>query len=269
MLDPADGGLDGWLTGLLEWDAQQSNDSTVTTEVVSYGDHPAQFVELWHPAESAQSQALVSLHGGYFLAEYDLTLHRAMCRTLAGLGFVVANVEYRRVGAGGDFGATTDDVWAAAETVSSRLPGQAITAFGHSAGGYLAEWLAPHPAVETVIGLGAVTDLVGASRAGWDGGAIESWVGATPEADPKSYALADLTARLPSGTSRVLLHGDADTAVGVVQSRSYASVLESADEPVRYLELLGMGHYGYLDPREAEFKVLLEVLDAEGRAPRE
>jgi acetyl esterase/lipase len=229
-------------------------------ETLAYGDHPDQVADLWLPDGPPDPPLVVSLHGGYFRARYRRDLHDAIVRELVRRGFAVGNVEYRRAGAGGGLAETTSDVWTAVDALAGRTgagPGR-IAVFGHSAGGYLAEWLAGHPRVDLVVPLAGALDLAGVVRAGWDSGAVAEWLGAGPDEDPQLYRAADLYRRLPGHARRVLIHGTADTSVGVDQSRAFAA---AAGPRTEYIELDGVGHFEFLDPREPAFQTLAGVLD--------
>ena len=255
--------LASWLMGLRAWDAARAVASVPAT--VPYGDHPDQVADLWLPPEDALPEdggvppLVISIHGGYFMAPYRRDLHVPIVHELVRRGFAVWNVEYRRSGTGGGLRETTADVWAAVDALPPTA-GQAAV-FGHSAGGYLAETLATHPRVDLVVPLAGVMDLAGVVRAGWDGGAVTEWLGAGPEEDPDTYAAADLVHRLPTGTARVLIHGTADSTVGVEQSRLFAAAAANAGDPTDLMELQGEGHYAFLDPRQPAFETLCSVLE--------
>lgn len=233
------------------------------TTTIAYGPHPDQVADLWLPPAAVDPPVVVSLHGGYFADEYRRDLHEPIAGELVRRGFAVWNVEYRRAGSG-RLDETTGDVWAAVDALGS-VPGVAaarVAVFGHSAGGYLTEWLAPHPRVELVVPLAAATDLAGVVRAGWDGGAVADWLGAGPDDDPALYAAADLYRRLPTGTARVLIHGTADVTVGVEQSRSFAAAASGLGDRTELVELEGVGHFEFLDPATPAFEALYQALDA-------
>jgi len=263
VTDPGGGqSLATWLMGLRTWDAERAVASTPAT--VPYGQHPDQVADLWLPPEHALPDdglppLVVSIHGGYFMAPYRRDLHMPIVHELVLRGFAVWNVEYRRTGTGGGLRETTADVWAAVDALPPTA-GQ-VAVFGHSAGGYLAESVATHPRVDLVVPLAGVTDLAGVVRAGWDGGAVTEWLGAGPDDDPDTYAAADLLHRLPTGTARVLIHGTADSTVGVEQSRAFAAAAAHAGDPTDLIELQGEGHYAFLDPRQPAFETLCDVLE--------
>ena len=232
-------------------------------ETVRYGDHPDQVADLWLPRDVAVPPVVVSVHGGYFAAEYRRDLHDDIAAELADRGFAVWNVEYRRTGSG-SLRETTDDVWAAVDALAEvvGLAAGRVAVFGHSAGGYLTEWLASHPRVEFVVPLAAASDLAGVVRAGWDSGAVSTWLGAGPDEDPALYKEADLYRRLPTGTRRVLIHGTADTTVGIEQSRAFAAAASGLGDDTRLVELEGTGHMEFVDPRSRAFAALYRELDA-------
>ncbi|MEU1667265.1 alpha/beta hydrolase [Streptomyces sparsogenes] len=146
--------------------------------VAAYGDHRDQVVDFYLPeAEPAAPVPLVLLfHGGAWRAPYDRRHLSPFAAYLAGRGFVVASVEYRRGahdeaekgqqaekageadadGAGsaagpraGRWPETLDDIAAAVDTVPGLARGLAlpvdparVVLAGHSAGGHAALWAA-------------------------------------------------------------------------------------------------------------------------------
>ncbi|MEU7246190.1 alpha/beta hydrolase family protein [Streptomyces sparsogenes] len=143
--------------------------------VAAYGDHRDQVVDIYLPeAEPVAPVPLVLLfHGGAWRAPYDRRHLSPFAAYLAGRGFVVASVEYRRgardeAGEAGEAGAvdtagagsaagpragrwpeTLDDIAAAVDTVPGLARGLAlpvdparVVLAGHSAGGHAALWAA-------------------------------------------------------------------------------------------------------------------------------
>lgn len=257
MRDPAGPALAAWLDDLHAWDAARVGDDPAT---IAYGDHPEQVADLWLPEGVPDPPVVVSLHGGYFRTAFRRDLHDPLARELVRRGFAVWNVEYRRAGTGGGLVETTGDVWAAVDALPEVCAGP-VAVVGHSAGGYLAEWLASHPQVDLAVPLAGVLDPAGVVRAGWDRGGVSDWLGAAPDEDPAVYTAADLRRRLPTGATHVLVHGTADATVGVEQSRAFATAAREAGDRVELVELEGEGHFAFLDPREPAFETVCAVLD--------
>ncbi|MEE1929881.1 alpha/beta hydrolase [Streptomyces sp. TRM 70351] len=170
---------------------------------------------------------------------------------LAGHGFAVELVEYRRVGGGGGWPATAEDVDAAL----THLGGPPHVLLGHSAGGQLALWAAARRerAADRVIGVGAVADLARAHDLRLGDDAVAAFLGGhaevaarLPEADPMR-----LLPRVPVE----LVHGTADLDVPVELSRRYAS-----DWGARLHLLPGAGHFAPFHPHRPPFGVLLDMI---------
>src|SRR5918996_1112030 len=79
-----------------------------------------------------------SLFGGDWRAVYDRRLMDDLCRDLAARGWAAWNLEYRRLGEGGGWPATFDDVDAGIGAIGAS--NTLLLALGHSAGGHLALW---------------------------------------------------------------------------------------------------------------------------------
>ncbi len=78
---------------------------------------------------------MVIIHGGFWKAEYDASLGEPLAADLTAQGWTTLNVEYRRVGNGGGFPATFDDVHAAIEALAGTdVDTTTVVTLGHSAG---------------------------------------------------------------------------------------------------------------------------------------
>ena len=109
---------------------------------ISLWPDPAQYGELWLPGRAAVSTVVI-VHGGFWRARYDLSLGRPLAADLAPRGYAVWNLEYRRVGAGGGWPATFEDIAAGIDLLADLpVAPPAVVAVGHSAGGHLAAWAA-------------------------------------------------------------------------------------------------------------------------------
>lgn len=128
-----------------------------------YGSDPDQYAEL-HIAERGQLGVAVVIHGGFWRAAYDASLGRQLARDLTERGWTTYNVEYRRVGKGGGWPTTLQDVSDAIDWLSELdLDLSRVVAIGHSAGGHLATWAAGRAALPP-LGAGILASGLGDRR---------------------------------------------------------------------------------------------------------
>ncbi|MCW2732565.1 MAG: lipase/esterase [Mycobacterium sp.] len=191
----------------------------------TYGRHPSQYAELTVPVGSAPAPVVVIIHGGYWSASYGAELGRPLAADLVARGFATLNVEYRRVGDGGGWPQTGQDVATAVDALQARSAGldlNRVVALGHSAGGQLAGWLVAHRGGVALTGAvlqAGVLDLVRGSAEGLGGGAVEAYLGGSPTQVPEAY-LGGLTDRTGAVGRAVGLrarhrgHPGADRSVG-------------------------------------------------------
>ncbi|MBW4721786.1 alpha/beta hydrolase family protein [Saccharothrix obliqua] len=183
---------------------------------ISYGDHPSQFGELTAPpGPPGPLPVVVVLHGGFWHQRYDLALGRPLAADLAAHGVTAFNAEYRRVGGGGGWPMTGDDVLAAIDALDSD-----VITLGHSAGGHLAVWAAArHPRVVGAVAQAGVLDFLQHPRLTRRAAEL---LGGDPDEVPDRYADASPAAHPPTGKPVVLVHGEDDEDVPVEQSIAFA-----------------------------------------------
>lgn len=233
-----------------------------------YGPHPDQFLELTLPEDDAAGPRPVAvvLHGGFWRAAYGVELARPLARSLAGHGVAAVAVEYRRVGAGGGWPETLEDVAAAVDALpdlpdAGRLDlGAGIAVVGHSAGGHLAAWTAGrHRLPVGVVGAGprvrvaaavlqsGVLDLELAHEQHLGGGAVAAFLGDAPGVVPDRYAVASPVRMLPTGADLLCVHAVADEAVPLSQTERYAAAAAIAGDAVEVRVVRG-DHMHLIDP---------------------
>ena len=255
---------------------------------LTYGPLAEHVVDVRLPAAPAPAPLVVVVHGGFWKQAYDRTHAGPQSVGLATAGYVVATVEYRRVGLLGDgWPGTFDDVTLMADgvvgLVSDAAPGRVDPArvcfVGHSAGGHLVAWLAVRhrlpesspwrtaaPLPASVVPLAGVVDLSLAHELGLGGHAARSLLGGPPGRRPDRWAAADPARLLPSGVRTVLVHGTADRVVPVEVSRSYVAAARAAgDVPVLH-ELPDVEHYALIDPLSPAWPAVLAAV-AEALTP--
>lgn len=239
-------------------------------EIIRYGSHPAQHAELTRPSGRSRGVVVV-IHGGFWRSRYDLSLGRPLAASLAAEGWTAYNVEYRRVGDGGGWPTTFDDVAAAIDRLA-ELDGigtDRVVTLGHSAGGHLAVWAAgrgrtegpwsdPAVAVTAAISQAGVLDLEGALRLALGDGAVQAMMGGRVD---DRYALADPTAQLPLDVPVRCIHGTADDNVPLSQSTDYVERATRAGADAELVEVDG-DHFVVIDPASPAWSRTLEVLAA-------
>jgi acetyl esterase/lipase len=217
------------------------------------------------------------LHGGFWRSEHDRLHVGVVADALAANGYVVANVEYRRIGTGGGWPTTFTDVATAVDTVPALIeqewPGRVahdrIVYLGHSAGGQLALWaglrdrlpdaapgrIADSPSVTGVVALAPAADLAEAYRLGNGHGAVAELLGGGPDDVPDRFAATDPTALGAVKASVILVHGDQDQVLPVDMARRY-----QAAHGCQLIEVSGAGHFDLIDPGSAAWPFVLEAL---------
>ncbi len=110
-----------------------------------YGPHRSQRADLYLPRRARPHPVMVLIHGGSWQVRYGKIVMRGLAGDLMRRGWAVWNIEYRRVGDGGGWPATFEDVAAAIDhlaTLDAPVDLERVSILGHSAGGHLALWAA-------------------------------------------------------------------------------------------------------------------------------
>jgi acetyl esterase/lipase len=232
--------------------------------VLRYADHDEAVVDV-HLPEHTSGEVVVLVHGGFWRAEWDRTHTRPLARALADDGFVVATPEYRRVGNGGGWPTTAEDVRRALTALPDLLAALEVTPtrtalLGHSAGGHLVLWLANELPVERlvvdrVVALAPVSDLRATAALSLSTGAAQAFMGGGP--DEVDYDPADPMVRLAvrPDADVVVIHGEADENVPMGLSRRFVE----RHRWVRLVEL-ACGHFELIDPQDPAYGVVRDAL---------
>lgn len=214
-----------------------------------YGDDPAQVVDLY--GQGSSGGRVVLLHGGFWRQQWDRRHLSPFAAALAGQGLSVALVEYRRVGGGGGWPATVQDIDAALDHLGAPVS----VLFGHSAGGHLALWAAARRerVAGRVVVVSPVADLARARELRLGDGAVAAFLGGEEQAG-QALAEADPMRLMPRVPVEIL-HGTADTQVPYDLSRRYAN-----DWGGRLHLMPGVGHYAPVTPGTPAFDVVVRSL---------
>jgi acetyl esterase/lipase len=241
-----------------------------------YGSDRSQFGDLYRPTGPRRPGVAVVIHGGFWLAEYDLTLGAPLAADLAARGYSAFNLEYRRVGDGGGWPTTLQDVAAGIDLLetltSTGIDTSHVVAIGHSAGGQLAAWAAgrkklapgapgagPKIEVTAVVSQAGVLDLARAAIEGVGGSAVSDFIGATPAGSPQRYAIADPIEQLPLAAPVLCVHSRADQNVPFAQSTAYVAAARAAGGSATVTEVTG-DHFTLIDPTSPAWMTVVGAL---------
>ncbi|NNM01628.1 MAG: alpha/beta hydrolase, partial [Gammaproteobacteria bacterium] len=109
---------------IMSADALDAFPSPPADATIAYGADPLQFGELRLPPGDGPFPAIVLIHGGCWLAKYDLSYIRKLAAAFTAAGIATWTVEYRRVGdPGGGWPGTYEDIAASGDHLRS-LAGQ-------------------------------------------------------------------------------------------------------------------------------------------------
>jgi len=255
----------------------------MTRAVHRYGDHASQIGELFLPRERGPHPVAVVFHGGYWRARYDRSLMTDLCLDLAVHGWAAWNLEYRRVGSGGGWPETFEDVADGVDALAEldpRLDLGRVAAIGHSAGGQLAFWSAARqtlpvgaPGAEPRVTVGAavsqagVLDLRLAAELAPSAEPTRALLG-DPDEHADRYTLASPRERLPLGVPQLVLHGNRDDVVSLRIATSYAESARTAGDPCDLVVLCSTGHFEHLDSSTPAWHAAREWLVSYARAVR-
>lgn len=242
---------------------------------------PAQnWGDFYLPAGPQQPDTIplvVLIHGGSWKTGFDADTMTAYARDLAKRGMAVYNIEYRRIGSGGGWPTTFDDVADALDYVveiNKRFP-QITTddelVVGHSAGAQLAAWAGTRNSLDDkaiasrpqfrptrVVALSGPLDMVYAANHGDE--RVVAVLGGTPEEVPERYRSVDPIENIDPTMPIIAVHGDRDTVVPLLVSRRYI------DEVVRrkgigdLVVAKGENHLSLISPTSAAYPRILDII---------
>ena len=253
-----------------------------------YGPAPSQVAELFLPKGRGRHPVVVLLHGGCFLQKHQgFPQTSGLAADLAGRGYAVWNVEYRKLGEpGAGYPGTFQDVATAIDRLRDEAPKYGldlsrVIAMGHSAGGHLALWAASRDKLPSgsplrmtnplkigaVISLAGIGDLAGqgeifALPCGDD--TIDRLVDSAHRKQP--FADTSPAELLPTGIKVVMVHGVFDAVLPPYTGRDYALKVRKAGDRAEVVTIPDAAHFDVVIPTTAAWKVVLGVLAKEMKA---
>lgn len=249
-------------------------------EVIYYGKDSLQYGELHLPPGKGPFPVVVMVHGGCWLAEYDLKHMRALAGAISDKGYAVWNIEYRRVGnPGGGWPGTFLDVAAGADYLRKLakkypLDMEQVVAVGHSAGGHLALWLAIRHKLTSkseiytrsplllkgVLALEPGTELKLIHHNRVCGHVIDALIGGSPKEEPDRYRDASPNAQIPLGIPHTILIGYL-SGFGILGASYYYSAKEAGDKQITLVEAPESGHFEMINPDSSTWPIVWDALE--------
>jgi acetyl esterase/lipase len=245
---------------------------------LQYGDDPLQFGELRLPEGEGPFPVVIVIHGGCWLAEYDLGYMSGFANALTAARVATWSIEYRRVGdEGGGWPGTFQDVADGADylldiALEYGLDVDRVAAVGHSAGGHLALWLAGRKSLDGedplrgeaplslngVVALAGIPDLEAYAAPEGCGSAVSGLLGGEPIEVSDRLRRASPIAMVPFGVTQTLIIGEFDSIVPESQAESFADAARQMGDSVAVTTILGAGHFELVDPSHSGFEVIRE-----------
>ncbi|MCH7592270.1 MAG: alpha/beta hydrolase [Planctomycetes bacterium] len=253
---------------------------------IAYGEKPLQFGELTLPTGAGPHPVVIFIHGGCWLAQYDIKHSRALANGFARAGMAVWNLEYRRVGdEGGGWPGSFLDVANGAKHLRALakeypLDLARVIVAGHSAGGHFALWLAANDklpgdseircgepiAVVGVLGLAPAPQLAALHEKQVCDHVIDKLMGdhqagsaSGPAEFPNRYRDASPAMMAPLGVRQILVIGKDDSAWGWV-GKAYAKAARAAgDKQIEIIEVPDAGHFEVIDPKSTAWPAIRDA----------
>lgn len=226
---------------------------------------------------------VVLIHGGGWQSTMGAGVFAGLARELSSRGMAVYNIEYRRLGSGGGWPTTFDDVARAMDYVAEmalQYPQLAIDdalVVGHSAGAQLAVWAStrqdlrgdevgsqPRFRPTRVISLAGPLDMVYAANHGDN--RIVAVLGGRPAEVPQRYASVDPIQNLDPSVPVLAIHGTLDTVVSPANSQRYVAALKKRGGRAGVVLLPGENHTSIMSTRSPSFRRVLHLITATSKA---
>jgi acetyl esterase/lipase len=231
----------------------------IQTTRFTYGADPEQFGELRLPSGDGPHPTIVYVHGGGYRAAVTLSGAVGICTALTNAGYATWSMEYRRLGNGGGWPMTFDDVRAAAHHLTKLAESQPIDlsrllVAGQSAGAQLALWLGKTSASgqTSLPAFRGVLALAPASNLRRSGNAHEL-LGGSPDDVGERYAATSPVEFLPIGLPQLVVHGTQDSQVPYALSQTYVSTAKERGDDIELVTIEGADHLDLWNPASQAF----------------
>ena len=247
-----------------------------------WGNGDSQFGVLHMPGNiSTPLPTILMIHGGCWSSPYTYKLQTPLSAELARRGYAVWNIEFRRLGNGGGWPVTFEDVAAASDHLKRlvsdygyQLDLDRLTAVGHSSGGHLALWIissgrldpgsalyrpdpifirgvvpiAPVVDLESPVCISAVSELIGSKDLD-----NEDLISRLQETSPIDM--------LPSGVASIIISGESDAVAPPAITQPYIDAALNAGDLSEHIILNGADHFDVINPNVLDMNLLTDAID--------
>jgi acetyl esterase/lipase len=268
----------------MTWDDLRKLPRPEPTKTIAFGPASYQSADLWLPEGAGPFPVVLMIHGGCWQkAIADHTLMNYAAEALRKEGFAVWNIEYRGVDeAGGGYPGTFLDVGAAADKLvevgkTYNLKTDRVVAFGHSAGGQLAAWLAARPRLPAsnplrgsnplpimgVLNSGGLADLKASAPVTQKeclASIMDKLTGAPGPGRIDVFADTSPAEMLPIGIRQVSVSGADDPISPPALGRAYVDRARAAKDEAGFILVPHTGHFELIAPGTDAFKREVSVL---------
>jgi pimeloyl-ACP methyl ester carboxylesterase len=274
---------------LMDWADLTERPLPRPTRQIAYGALPHQVAQLWLPEGAGSFPVVLMAHGGCWLSDVaNLSLMNYAAEDLRRRGIAVWNIEYRGVDRpGGGYPGTFQDVAAAADLLGQVGPAyhlrtDRVIAFGHSAGGHLALWLAargriadgsalktarPLP-IAAVVSSGGLPDLEAVRAHGICGADTVARLVGEPTAGHRRIYADTSPAELGAGVDKEqLISGDQDAIAPPALADAYRAKMKQRGADIGAVTVLNTGHVELISPGTAAWDETVQTIERLLRAP--
>ena len=264
-----------------EWTLMTADDALALPQPepdfrIPYGGNLLQFGELRLPEGIGPFPVVIVIHGGCWLAEYDLGYMSAFAAAITEMGVATWSIEYRRMGDdGGGWPGTFEDVADAADYLSEisilyDLDLNRVGAVGHSAGGHLALWLAGRKwldgedplrgdapiSLNGVVSLAGIPDLAAYASDEGCGSVVSGLVGGDSSEYAERLQRASPINLVPFGIDMSMVIGDLDHIVPASQAHDFAAAARDMGDVVEVIAIPNTGHFELINPSKPAFGII-------------
>lgn len=269
---------------LMTWPDLLSRPRPTTPHQVRTGPGETDVVDVWLPDGDGPHPVVIMVHGGCWQKSIaDRTLMDFAADALRQQGLAVWNIEYRGVDeTGGGYPGTYEDVARAADALRDHadtfnLKLDRIGAFGHSAGGHLALWLAARPKLprssplwqpdplhlDVVVNSGGLADLEMSAPVTQEGclaAILDTLTGIPSGARPDVFSDTSPDRLLPFAARQVSVNGEQDRIAPPRLGQAYTQEALGAGSQAAFEQVPETGHVELIAPGTDAFALQAAIL---------